>query len=179
MTQGRQMIPQNHDTNWFLAQLKPNCATIAERNLIRQGFTTFLPREETTQQRNGKFITATRPLFPGYIFVALNVLRGPWRSVNSTYGVTRLVSFGAAPASVPQDFVAQLQRRCDASGKLLPPAALEPGDLVTVTKGPFANVIAEILHVTPDQRVWLLMDIMGAKARVVVEHDMLQWVEQV
>ena len=37
-----------HDrgTSWFLAQLKPNCANIADRNLKRQGFQTFLPVEE-------------------------------------------------------------------------------------------------------------------------------------
>ena len=56
-----------HDrgTSWFLAQLKPNCANIADKNLKRQGFQTFLPMEEETRQRNGKFVTAMRPLFPG------------------------------------------------------------------------------------------------------------------
>ena len=61
----------NIDERWFLAQLKPNSAQIAKRHLERQGFETFLPLEETTQPRNGKFVTAQRLLFPGYIFVAL------------------------------------------------------------------------------------------------------------
>ena len=39
----------------------------------RQGFQTFLPMEEETRQRNGKFVTAMRPLFPGYIFVTFDV----------------------------------------------------------------------------------------------------------
>jgi hypothetical protein len=64
-----------HDrgTSWFLAQLKPNCANIADKNLKRQGFQTFLPMEEETRQRNGKFVTAMRPFFPGYIFVTFDV----------------------------------------------------------------------------------------------------------
>ena len=64
-----------HDrgTSWFLAQLKPNCANIADKNLKRQGFQTFLPIEEETRKRNGKFVTAMRPLFPGYIFVTFDV----------------------------------------------------------------------------------------------------------
>ena len=71
-----------HDrgTSWFLAQLKPNCANIADRNLKRQGFKTFLPMEEETRQRNGKFVTSMQPLFPGYIFVAFDVARGFWRA---------------------------------------------------------------------------------------------------
>ena len=165
-----------HDrgTSWFLAQLKPNCANIADKNLKRQGFQTFLPMEEETRQRNGKFVTAMRPLFPGYIFVAFDVARGLWRTVNSTYGITRLVSFGKEPTAVPLDLVSQLMLRCDAEGKLLPPKLLKPGDQVTLIKGPFANFVAEVEKIAPDRRVWVLMEIMGGQTRVAVGADQLR-----
>ncbi len=165
-----------HDrgTSWFLAQLKPNCANIADKNLTRQGFNTFLPMEEETRQRNGKFVTAMRPLFPGYIFVAFDVTLGLWRHVNSTYGITRLVSFGKEPATVPLDLVSQLMLRCDAKGKLLPPKFLKPGDQVTLTEGPFANFVAEVEQIAPDRRVWVLMEIMGGQTRVAVAADQLR-----
>ncbi|MDF1621720.1 transcription termination/antitermination protein NusG [Pseudothioclava nitratireducens] len=165
-----------HDrgTSWFLAQLKPNCANIADKNLKRQGFQTFLPMEEETRQRNGKFVTAMRPLFPGYIFVAFDVARGFWRTVNSTYGITRLVSFGKEPTAVPLDLISQLMLRCDAKGKLLPPKLLKPGDQVTLTKGPFANFVAEVEKIAPDRRVWVLMEIMGGQTRVAVGADQLR-----
>jgi transcriptional antiterminator RfaH len=162
------------DPSWFLAQLKPNCAAIAERNLKRQGFQTFQPQEETTQPRNSKFVTAQRPLFPGYIFVAFDVARGLWRSVNATYGIARLVSFGQQPAVVPAEIVAQLQLRGDARGKLLPPPRLQPGDPVMLTKGPFAQFVAEVETIAADQRVWVLMNIMGGQTRVAVKPDQLR-----
>lgn len=168
------MTFHDHGTSWFLIQLKPNCANIADKNLKRQGFQTFLPFEEETRQRNGKFVTALRPLFPGYFFVAFNVAQGLWRTVNSTYGITRLVSFGMEPTAVPLDLVSQLMLRCDAKGKLLPPAFLKPGDQVTLTKGPFANFMAEVETIAPDRRVWVLMEIMGGQARVAVGHDQLR-----
>lgn len=67
-----------HDrgTTWFLAQLKPNSVKIAERNLKRQGFRTFLPVEEVTKRANSKFVTAVRPMFPGYIFVSFDATKG-------------------------------------------------------------------------------------------------------
>ena len=167
-----------HDrgTSWFLAQLKPNCANIADKNLKRQGFNTFLPMEEETRQRNGKYVTAMRPLFPGYIFVAFDVTRGFWRTVNSTYGITRLVSLGKEPTAVPLDLVSQLMLRCDANGKLLPPKLLKPGDQVMLTKGPFANFVAEVETIAPDRRVWVLMEIMGGQTRVAVGADQLRTV---
>ena len=159
---------------WFLAQLKPNSARIAERNLARQGFTTFLPLAEETRQRSGKFVTAMRPLFPGYIFVTFDVARGVWRAVNSTYGITRLVSFGKEPTAVPLDLVSQLMLRCDAKGRLLPPKLLKPGDQVTLTQGPLTNFVAKVEKIAPDRRVWVLMEIMGGRTRVAVGTDQLR-----
>ena len=159
------------EKSWFLAQLKPNCANIAKRNLKQQGFDTFLPLEEETRRRNHKFVTTLRPLFPGYIFVAFDVARDFWRAVNSTHGITRLVSFGKEPTAVPLDLVSQLMLRCDAEGRLLPSELLNPGDQVMLAKGPFANFMAEVETMAPDRRVWVLMEIMGKQTRVAVGLD--------
>lgn len=168
------MAAPDSSASWFLAQLKPNCAKIAEKNLKRQGFQTFLPLEEQTRRRDGKFVTTMRPLFPGYIFVAFDMACGYWRTVNSTYGITRLVSFGTEPRAVPPKLVAQMMLRCDASGKLLPQELLEPGDQVALTKGPFANFVAEVEKVAPDQRVWVLLDILGGQTRVAIDAGQLR-----
>jgi len=92
-------------TTWFLAQFKPNSHRIANRNLLRQGFQTFLPVHEETRRTRGKFTTRMLPLFPGYLFVALDITTDGWRKVNSTYGITRIVSLGNNPTPVPRDFV--------------------------------------------------------------------------
>ena len=165
-----------HDpgTSWFLAQLKPNCGHIAQRNLKRQNMRTFLPLEEATKRQSGKFATALKPLFPGYIFVAFNIASGRYRAVNSTYGITRLVSFGKDPAPVPLDIISQLLLRCDASGKLMPPKFLKAGDQVRITTGPFADFVAEIETIGPDRRVWVLMELMGGQMRVAVSAGQLR-----
>jgi len=168
------MTLHDRDTNWFLAQLKPNCSHIAQRNLERQGYRTFLPLEDVTKQRMGKFVRSKRALFPGYIFVAFDAAQGLWRSVNATYGITSLVSFGNAPATVPQDLVTRLMGRCDDDGTLLPPKLLQPGDSVTLSLGAFSNFVAEVEAIDPDKRVWVLMDIMGRQTRVKVSADQLR-----
>ena len=165
-----------HDrgVSWFLAQVRPNCVQIAERNLRRQRFRTFLPMEQGAVRRGVQFASVLRPLFPGYIFLSLDIASCQCRAVNSTYGVTKLVSFGREPAPVPLAIVSQLMLRCDAAGKLLPPRLLKPGDQVRVTAGPFAQFVAEIETIAPDRRVWVLMDIMGGQTRVAVKADQLR-----
>mgnify|MGYP001948556284 CR=1 FL=1 len=172
----RRIAMTSHDrgTSWFLAHLKPNCGHIAERNLKLQGFRTFLPTEDGTKRVRGKFITAPRPLFSGYIFVGFDPAAGHWRTINSTNGITRLVSFGKEPAPVPLDIVSQLMLRCDASGKLLPPKLLKPGDQVRLTSGPFADFVGTIETIAPERRVWVLMEVMGGETRVAVAADQLR-----
>ena len=162
------MTTHERGNEWFLAQLRPNCFHIAERNLKRQGFPTFLPLEEKTVRRKGRFVQSLVPLFSGYMFVSIDPLLGQWRPVNSTYGVTRIVSFGQEPAAVPLEIVNELMLRCDPSGRMLPPKMLQPGDRVRITTGPFADFVAEVEKIAPDRRVWVLMELMGGQTRVAV-----------
>jgi len=154
--------------SWFVAQTKPNCNQIAVRNLARQGFQSFLPLEERTVRTSAKFVTKMRPLFPGYVFISLDPSSGGWRTINSTYGISRIVCVGNSPRAVPSELVTALMERCDESGKLLPPRVFMPGDQVALLKGPFANFVATVESVAPDQRIWVLLELLGAARRVAV-----------
>jgi transcriptional antiterminator RfaH len=57
---------------------------------------------------------------------------------------------------------------------LLPPKLLKPGDQVTLTKGSFANFVAEVVKTAPDRRDWVLMKLMGAQTRVAVGSEQLR-----
>jgi len=168
------MNEQGGKPDWFLAQLKPNGAALAARNLKRQGFRTFLPTECRTFRSGSTFKTLQAPLFPGYIFVALDATSSPWRSINSTVGVGRLVSFGTGPAQVPHPIIDALLRRCDADGVILPEPVLQPGDPVRLISGPFEGFVAEIERLETAQRVWVLFEFMGSKKRLGVGTDQLR-----
>jgi len=160
-------------TNWFLAQIKPNSHSIAKRNLVQQGFETFLPLQEENKRSQGRFVMQMRPLFPGYLFVALDSWQGRWRAVNSTHGISRLVSLGAKPTPVPSELVNQLMQRCDAEGRLQPPKLLKAGDKLTLSKGPFLGFVATVESIAPNRRICVLLDIMGGQKRVEISADQL------
>lgn len=155
------------DHEWHLVQLRPNGHALAERNLARQGFATFLPRHRATVRRSGRFVTELRPLFPGYIFVATHPGSAPWRKINSTLGVSRVVSFGGGqPRAVPHSLVAGLMARCDAAGELVELGQFAAGDAVEVRAGPFADFVATVEQVDPGRRVWVLLELMGRETRI-------------
>lgn len=160
--------------NWFLLQFKPNSHHLAERNLHRQGFETFLPMRDVTQRKSTRFVNNRRPLFPGYMFVTFNIETGPWYKINGTLGVAKLVSFNGILKAVPLDLVTGLIARCDASGILRPPEQLAKGSEVQVLSGPFANFIATVDTIDDKQRIWLIMELMGQSARIAINQDKLK-----
>ena len=67
--------------HWYLIQFKPNSHRLAERNLHRQGFETFLPMQKITRRNASRFVSDLKHLFPGYMFVSVNSELAPWRAL--------------------------------------------------------------------------------------------------
>jgi transcriptional antiterminator RfaH len=159
---------------WYILQYKPNSHNQATKNLNRQGFKTFLPFHSTTSRKASRFIATSQPLFPGYMFIRFDITEPKWHKINNTYGVSRLITFNAVLKPIPTTFVNDLMKQYDLSSKLLHMEKLKKGDQVKVLKGPFANFIATVETYESDQRIWILMDLMGRKSKVQTSSDTLQ-----
>ena len=133
--------------------------------------------QKITSRKASRFVSELKPLFPGYMFVSVNSDLAPWRTINSTIGVSKLVTFEGKPKPLPLQLISDLMLRCDASCVLLPPKSLNEGNSVEVLTGPFANFIATVDTIDPEQRIWVLMDFMGQKTRMQVTTDQLQLVK--
>ena len=147
---------------------------MAARNLARQGCDVFLPLMEQTRRAAQQFRTELRPLFPGYLFVGLREQAPSWRTLNSTHGVSRGVSLDGTYRPVPEALISQLQDQCDEAGVFRAQDTFRLGDVVQIQTGPFASFLAEVEDMAPDQRIWVLIDLMGQKSRIAVDHQDLR-----
>ena len=154
---------------WTILQFKPNAHKLAERNLKQQGFVTFLPFEKVTKYNKQEFILAKRPLFPGYMFVAFKGENIKCNKINSTYGVSKVLTLNGKPYIIPESFMIKLISQCDQSGVLLPQKKLSKNDRVRIVSGPFNNFLATVEAVEKSQRVWVLIDLMGQATRTSVK----------
>lgn len=155
--------------NWFVAQLKPQGLRLAVQNLDRQGFLHFCPKRLETTIKRGKPIASEKPLFPGYLFVQFDPAEAGWTSINGTRGITRLIITDLRkPNSLPAEFMSGLMARCDTVGVVTALPDLEIGDTIRVLSGPFAEAVARIEQFTDDERLQILMDLMGQKTRISV-----------
>ena len=113
-----------------------------------------------------------RPLFGRYLFVSLDIGRDAWSHINSTIGVSRLVTQEGGPAAVPFGIVETLLAHSDAGLTRLE-HALAQGQRVRILSGPLADFTATIMRLDARRRVDVLLEIMGGAVSVSVERSTL------
>ena len=157
---------------WYLVHTRPNNERKAELNLKAQGFPTFLPQNKKTIRHARRFTTVHRPLFPGYLFIRLDIGRDRWLSVNGTIGVSRLFTQQGRPVAVPLHIVENLLAHSDAGLTRLD-GSLAEGQRVRILSGPLADFTATVLRLDARRRVDVLLEIMGAAVSASVDRRAL------
>jgi transcriptional antiterminator RfaH len=160
-----------HD--WYVIQTKPREDQRALDNLRAQSFEAFQPRCTVTRKRAGQRREVLEPLFPGYVFVALDRLEQDWGPIRSTRGVARLVRFGDEIPSLPTGLVESL-RALDGIVLADPVARLKRGDAVRIVDGPLAGMQAAFDMVDGEQRAFVLLEWMQRRVRVAVARTALE-----
>lgn len=162
---------------WYVVLAQPGNELLALRNLHRQGYEAFLPQHWVTRQRPRSrrgLDTRLRPVFPRYLFVSLDLGRQQWRSVNGSYGVSRLISFGDRPAPMPAGIAETMLESIGEDGALVFEQALAPGQQVRLLHGPFASQLGVLERLDDNGRVRLLLDLLGGKVVVSVMRDQIE-----
>ncbi|MBP2434196.1 transcription termination/antitermination protein NusG [Bradyrhizobium elkanii] len=162
-------------SSWYVVQTQVHAEIKAAINLGRQGYSVYLPRYLKHRSHARKVETVARPLFPRYLFVAIDLAAQRWRAIQSTLGVSHLVCVGDRPALVEDRVIDALKVREDRSGfiELARRPAFSPGDQVRIVDGAFVDSLALVEDVSDHDRVAVLLNLLGRKVRVFVGADLL------
>ncbi len=160
---------------WYAVQTKSRQEQIARENLVRQEFRVHLPLiRMAKKRRRGRWQTVTEALFPGYLFVELDLLIQNAAPIRSTRGVLGLVRCGVTPLPVPPALMEQLLAASNGDEALIDAESfIKPGDRVELVEGPMAGLTAIVQEKTSEKRVLLLLDLLGRKNKVVVDIQQL------
>jgi len=160
--------------HWYVVRTKARSEGFAAATLRSRDVQVYYPRLVVApwSRRPAESDGATEPLFPGYLFVRIDLGRDHAR-VAWTPGVRSFVAFGDdAPEPVDESVVELLRRRADGGELLQPRAALRPGEPVEIRNGPFAGLLGIIDRpVSGSGRVHVLLEILRRKTRVDLDVD--------
>jgi transcriptional antiterminator RfaH len=158
---------------WYVVQTRPRAEGKAVVHLARQGFESYLPRYLKKRRHARRIETVQAPLFPRYLFVAVDMATQRWRSISSTFGITHLVCNGEDPAPIADNVIAALRQREDEYGlvRLAARPRFAAGEKVRLLDGVFADSIGLFEGMKESERVSVLLDLLGRKVRVLLDVD--------
>ena len=152
--------------NWYLIKTKPRQENVAIKNLENQEYYTFCP---IVKIKNNNVV-----LFPGYIFIHLDKKQENWSPIRSTKGVLNFVRFGLNYAQVPDNVIEFLIANQHINKeKLINLNKFKPGDKIQITEGVFKNCVAIFKSFKSDERVILLMNILGQQQAINIKQESL------
>ena len=159
--------------NWYAVQTKPRQEAIAELNLERQGYQTYLPKIVLRKRRRDKWKKVVEPLFPRYLFIQVDPNVQSLSMVRSTLGVAALIRFGHLLRPVPDDIIAYLkQQEFESTGRRIDDTCPhQPGDPVQILEGPFAGLNGIFQAATGEERALVLLELLGCQKPITVPLD--------
>lgn len=114
---------------------------IALKGLEEQFGDILVPTEEIVEMRDGKKRRSERKFYPGYVLVQMELNDETWHLVKSTSRVLGFIG-GTKDKPAPiteKEALAILQRVEVGAEKPKPKTLFEPGEIVRVIDGPFAD----------------------------------------
>jgi transcriptional antiterminator RfaH len=164
--------PQRHQ-NWLVVMTQPQREKLALEHLNRQNFDTYCPVVLKRVRHARRSMDVQRPLFPGYVFVGFDPdMR--WHAVRSTVGTRGLILEGNQPGLLDGAFIDGLRAR-EVDGVIASTEVqFTQGQSVSLTSGPLADLIGQIVEMRDSERVMILLSIMGQEVKTLVAADKLQ-----
>lgn len=132
----------------------------------------IVPTEEVVEMRGGQKRKSERKFFPGYVLVQMEMTDDTWHLVRS---VPRVLGFIGGTAERPApitdaEAMAILRRVEESENKPKPKVLFEPGEVVRVTDGPFADFNGVVEDVNYEKsRLRVSVSIFGRSTPVELE----------
>ena len=161
---------------WYVGETEPSAESKAQLYLDAAGFRTFCPTIVALRVYRGRKLEVEQPLFPRYLFIAMDLDAPLWRAVYSQPGMLRVLSCRTDGMPEPIRDIAVIEALLGAPRRMKAEEVMRRllvGTRVRVKCGPLSDHLATISK-SEKARVRLLTSLLGGS-----ETDWLpaDWVE--
>jgi transcription termination/antitermination protein NusG len=176
--------PYDRPGRWFVVhtysgyenKVKGNLENISKaRELGDRIHEIVVPMEDVIEFKNGKKVTVSKKVFPGYLLVRCTPSDDVWFAIRSSPGVTGFVGSASKPTPLSRKEVESIlhvkQEGVEVAAKRSRPAhEFELNETVRIKEGPFADFPGHIAEINEDQlKLKVLVDIFGRETPVELE----------
>ncbi len=136
----------------------------------------LVPTQDVVEIRNGKRVTVTKRLYPGYVLVHMALNERTMHTVNNIQGVIKFVGSGKAPQPLREDEMNKILgvevERAEETREEIP---FHVGQVVEVMQGPFTDFSGTIQEVYADKgKVKVEVSLFGRPTSVELDYTQLK-----
>jgi transcriptional antiterminator NusG len=172
------------DTRWYAVQTYSGHENKVQKLIQRkieeepegELLDVLVPTQEVVEIRNGKRVTVTRRLYPGYVLVHMLLNERTSHAINNIQGVIKFVGSGKAPQPLREDEINKiLGIETEAEEKAHEEIPFHIDQVVEVTKGPFTDFSGTVQEVYPDKgKVKVEVSLFGRPTSVELDYTDLK-----
>ncbi len=155
---------------WHVLYVRPRCEKKMAEHCRLLKLDHYLPLRTETKIYQRRRVTVSKPVFPGYVFVAFD--QAGRVSLLKTNNIVRIM--------VPDDEetllyeLEQVRKALEVDETLSSCKALKRGTLVQITSGPFMGIEGRVYTLKGITKVRLNVDLIGQAVMVEVDREFLE-----
>mgnify|MGYP002793014892 FL=1 len=135
----------------------------------------LVPEEDEIDVKDGRKRTVRRKIYPGYVFVEMEVNDRSWYVVRNTPGVTGFVGSATKPVPLEPQEVRRILKSQGIEKEVCPQISVEIGEQVRIISGPFDNFYATITEINNEKGTLKgLIDMFGRETSVEVDYSQIE-----
>ena len=137
----------------------------------------LVPTQDVVEIRNGKRVTVTRRLYPGYVLVQILLNERTVHVVNNIQGVIKFVGTGQEPRPLRDEEINKIlgvttgEEEEEAHEEI----PFHVGEVVEITQGPFTDFSGTVQEVFPDKgKIKVEVSLFGRPTSVELDYTQLK-----
>lgn len=137
----------------------------------------MVPTQDVVEIRNGKRVTVTRRLYPGYVLVKMLLNQRTMHVINNIQGVIKFVGPGKEPQPLRDDEINKILGLTPEVEELEPKEEIpfRAGQVVEVMEGPFSDFSGTVQEVYADKgKVKVEVSLFGRPTSVELDYTQLK-----
>ncbi len=137
----------------------------------------IVPTQDVVEIKNGKRVTVTRRLYPGYVLVKMKADQRTTHIINNIQGVIKFVGPGNEPQPLRDDEVNKILGLAPAEEEAEPKEEIpfRVGQVVEVTEGPFTDFTGTVQEIYHDKgKVKVEVSLFGRPTSVELDYTQLK-----
>jgi len=180
------MTETTTDSRWYAVQTYSGHENKVQRLILgriedqaeidRQIFDVLVPTQDVVEIKNGKRVTVTRRIYPGYVLVNMLLNERTQHLVNNIQGVIKFVGSGREPHALRDDEINKiLGIKTESEEEAHAEIPFHVGQVVEVMQGPFADFSGTVQEVYHDKgKVKVEVSLFGRPTSVELDYTQLK-----